>query len=126
MIDALAPWMNGDVDRAALTPHRDNELDRLARDLDISAGELHYLINSAPDCDIIQLSAMLKARGIDESSRGRFEPALLRALRRQCAKCPVVGKCRYSLDQSMAAQHYEQFCPNAAALTAYPPPVPRS
>jgi hypothetical protein len=121
MIDALALWMSGQVDRAALKPRRDSELEQLARDLDISANELHYLISSAPDCDIIQLSAMLKALGIDETSLGRVQPALLRTLRRQCAKCPVIGKCRYSLDQNVAAQEYEEFCPNAAILTAYRP-----
>jgi len=121
MIDALALWMSSQVDQVALTQRRNKELDQLARDLDISANELHYLISSAPDCDITQLSSMFKALGIDESSLARVEPALLRVLRRRCAKCPVAGKCKYSLDQNMAAQQYEQFCPNAAVLTAYRP-----
>jgi len=121
MTDALALWMSSQVDQVALTPRRNKELDQLARDLDISANELHYLISSAPDCDITQLSSMFKALGIDESSLARVEPALLRFLRRRCAKCPVAGKCKYSLDQNMAAQQYEQFCPHAAVLTAYRP-----
>jgi len=119
MFDALAIWLSHQRDHAALSLSGNDEFHQLARELGISPNELSYLINSAPDP--LQLPEMLKALGIDEISLRRVEPALMRALERECAQCVVVGRCRHSLDRKVAAHDYEQFCPNAAVLTAYRP-----
>jgi hypothetical protein len=116
MFDALAVWLSHQRDHGLAG---NDEIDQLARDLGISPNELHDLFSSAPDR--LQLPEMLKALGIDEASLRRARPALLRALERHCAQCVVAGRCRYSLDQKVAADDYEQYCPNAAALTAFRP-----
>jgi hypothetical protein len=119
MLDALALWLSYQRDQAALNLSGNDELDERARDLGISPHELRHLVNSAPDP--LQLPEMLKALGIDESSLRRVQPALLRALERQCAQCVVVARCRHSLDKKVAAHDYEQYCPNAAVLAAFRP-----
>lgn len=119
MLDALTLWISHQRDHTAVSLAEDDELEQLARDLGISTNELQDLMSSAPDA--IQLPDMLKALGIDEASLRRAQPTLLRALQRRCAECAVVARCRYSLDRHVAAQDYEQFCPNAAVLTAYRP-----
>ena len=119
MLDALALWISHQRDHAALGLAQDNEFDQLARDLGVSADELRSLTSSVPDP--LQLPAMLKALGIDEVSLRRVQPILLRTLQRRCAQCAVVARCRDSLDRNLAVQDYEQFCPNAAAFTAYRP-----
>ena len=119
MLDALALWLSHQRDHAALNLSGNDEFDQRARDLGVSPHELRHLINSAPDP--LQLPEMLKALGIDEISLRRVQPALLRALERQCAQCVVVGRCRHSLDKKVAAHDYEQYCQNAAALTAFRP-----
>ena len=117
MLDALAFWMSHRYGHAAPGFAANDEFDELARDLGVSPNDLRYAMNSAPD--FLQLPEMLKALGIDEISLRRVQPTLLRALQRRCAQCEVVGRCRHSLDRKTAAQDYEQFCPNAAALTAF-------
>jgi len=119
MLDALALWISHQRDRAALGLAQDDEYEQLARDLGISADELRDLMSSVPDA--LQLPDMLKALGIDEASLRRVQPLLLRALQRRCAQCEVLARCRYSLDRNIAAHDYEQYCPNAAALTAFRP-----
>ena len=119
MFDALALWLSHQRDHAGLSFSSNDEIDELARDLGVNANELRHLINAVPEP--IQLPEMLKALGIDESSLRRARPALLRTLQRQCAQCAVVGRCRHSLDRNLAAQDYEQFCPNAATLSAFRP-----
>ena len=119
MLDALAVWITHQPDHAALGFTENDELEQLARDLGISANQLRDLVSSVPDP--LQLPDMLKALGIDEASLRRAQPTLLRALQRRCAQCVVVARCRHSLDRHIAAQDYEQFCPNAAVLTAYRP-----
>jgi hypothetical protein len=118
MLDALAVWISHQPDHAA-SLSEDDELAQLARDLGVSANELRDLVSSVPDP--LQLPDMLKALEIDEVSLRRAQPTLLRALQRRCAHCAVVARCRHSLVRNVAAQDYEQFCPNAAVLTAYRP-----
>ncbi len=119
MFDALALWLSHQRDHAGLNFSGNDEFDQLARAFGISSNELRHLINSAPDP--LQLPEMLKALGIDEISLRRVQPALLHALERQCAQCVVVARCRHSLDRNVAAEDYEQFCPNAAVLAAFRP-----
>ena len=119
MLDALAVWISHQPDHTALGAPENDELEQLAHDLGVSANELRELVSSVPDP--LQLPDMLKALGIDEVSLRRAQPTLLRALQRRCAHCAVVARCRYSLDRNIAAQDYEQFCPNAAVLTAFRP-----
>jgi hypothetical protein len=119
MLDALAVWMSHQGGHAVPGLPENDELDQLARDLGMNANDLRYLVNSVPDS--LQLPEMLKALGIDEASLRRVQPTLLRALQRRCAQCEVVGRCRHSLDRNAAAQVYDQFCPNAAALAALRP-----
>jgi hypothetical protein len=119
MLDALALWISHQYGHAALGFPANDELDELARDLGVSPNDLRYVLNSAPDS--LQLPEMLKALGIDEISLRRVQPTLLRTLQRRCAQCEVVGRCRHSLDRRTATQDYQQFCPNAAALTAFRP-----
>jgi Family of unknown function (DUF6455) len=124
MLDALAVWISHQPDHAAFGLSENDELEQLAKDLGVSASELRDLVSSVPDP--LQLPDMLKALGIDEDSLRRARPTLLRALQRRCAHCAVVARCRHSLDQHVAAEDYEQFCPNAAVLTAYRPIHERS
>jgi hypothetical protein len=121
MFDALAVWMSHQRDRAGLGLSTNDAFDQLARDLGIGADELSAVMSSVPDRGPLQLPEMLKALGIDEASLGRVQPALLRTLQRRCAQCEVGARCRHSLDRNVATQDYAQYCPNAAALTAFRP-----
>lgn len=125
MLEALALWLGHQRERAAIGLAQPDAFDALAKDLGIGANELSYLVNAAPDP--LQLPDMLKALGIDEAALRLAQPALLRAMEEACAQCAVVGRCRYALARDDAASDYEQFCPNAARLTALrfgaPPPA---
>ena len=115
MLEALTLWLGHQRERAAIGLSQPDTLDALAKDLGISLSELSYLVNAAPDP--LQLPDMLRALGIDEAALRRAQPALLRAMEEACAQCAVLGRCRYALARD-AAGEYEQFCPNAASLTA--------
>jgi len=116
MFDAFAVWLSHRRERAQFDLMRANDLDELARDLGINRNELRYLINATPDP--LQLPEMLKALGIDENALRRAQPALLRDMERICAQCVVLGRCHHAVARGVAASDYEQFCPNAATLTA--------
>jgi transcriptional regulator with XRE-family HTH domain len=80
MLEALTLWLGHQRERAAIGLSQPDMYDALAKDLGISANELSYLVNAAPDP--LQLPEMLKALGIDEAALRRARPALLRASRR--------------------------------------------
>lgn len=125
MLEALTLWLGHQRERAAIGLSQPDTFDALAKDLGVSLSELSYLINAAPDP--LQLPDMLKALGIDEAALRRAQPALLRAMEEACAQCAVLGRCRYAFARDAAATEYEQFCPNAASLSALRagvPPVP--
>ena len=116
MLEALTLWLGHRRERAASGLSQTDMFDALAKDLGVSANELSYIVNSAPDP--LQLPDMLRALGIDEAALRRAQPALLRAMEDVCGQCAVLGRCRYALARDAAASNYEQFCPNAASLTA--------
>jgi len=69
------------------------------------------------------LPQMLKALGIDEEALARTQPLVLRDMERVCALCHHKGECIRDFAAGTAAEHYEEYCPNAPTIDVLGPQV---
>jgi uncharacterized protein YjiS (DUF1127 family) len=115
-IQWLADWIRHQRERAELDSMQGPELQRLARDVGVSTYDLERLVDEGHDPE--QLSAMLKAIGLDEAALKRMQPAAMRDLQRLCSLCEVSGQCQRALKAGTAASRYHEFCVNADTFDA--------
>jgi hypothetical protein len=88
---------------------------RIARDLSVSPAELDAVIRQGPHASD-ELPRLLKTLGIDEAALSRTQPVLQRDMVRVCASCLQKAHCHHDLDAGTLAQHYQEYCPNAASI----------
>jgi len=93
------------------------ELDRIARDLGMSAGDLERLAARGPDAADL-LYARLRALGMTAADFGHAKRAILRDLERTCACCGEKGICAKDLARDPADPAWKGYCPNADTLDA--------
>jgi hypothetical protein len=108
-------WRSGPhaADLADCTP---GDVERMARDIGLTATELRKLERSARKP--LLLPRMLQALKIDAAELARSEPAAFRDLQRVCALCDSKRRCASELAAGDAAQTFESYCPNALTLKA--------
>jgi hypothetical protein len=92
-----------------------SEFARIARDLCVSPAELDAVVRQGPHGSD-ELPKLLKKLGIDEATLSRTQPVLQRDMARVCATCQQKARCHDDLDAGTLAQHYEEYCPNAAGI----------
>ncbi len=112
----FSDWIRHRRERSELEAMGNDEFDRLAHDIGVSAGELERMVDAGHDPE--RLSEMLRALGLDEAALRRAEPAMLRDMQRLCSLCETAGICRHALDAGIASTTYRGFCVNAATLDA--------
>jgi hypothetical protein len=99
------------------------EFDRIASDLRISPDDLEELVRQGLH-SADELPKMFKALGIDEAALATAQPLMLQDMQRVCALCGQKRRCDRDLVAGMAAEHYQDYCPNvptiAQALTKTP------
>jgi len=116
LIVAIAAWYRkwrSESERSDLDTWAHEDVERIARDIGLTAGDLRVL-NRTKEPPL--LPRMLAALRIDAADLARTEPAVLRDLQRVCAMCDSQRRCRSELDDGDAASTYEGFCPNAVTL----------
>ena len=94
------------------------EVDRVARDLGISASELRTLASYGPNAAEL-LNRRMAALRIDPDRVGTLDPFTLRDLQRLCTTCRSRRQCARDLADPSAAesrQDWQDYCPNAATL----------
>ena len=116
---AIARWITKcrqahDAFTALQNCERD-EVARMARELNVSPGELSSLACKGPESAGL-LGKMLLALGIDPESRPLQDLLLRRDLERLCTACAHKRRCARELAVGTAAEHYDEFCPNAYTL----------
>jgi len=119
MIFAIADWYRKwmsrkeAVDLENCTPE---DIQRMAHDLGLTAGELRMLANTS-DAPLL-VTRLLAALKIDAAELARSDPAAFRDLSRVCALCTSKRLCETELASGQAARTYDGFCPNASTLKA--------
>jgi hypothetical protein len=93
------------------------EVERMARELGLSAGELVALARTGPDAATLS-ERRLVAMGIYPSAVRTSEPLVMQDLQRCCSTCDSKRRCERDLDDRSKSSDWLQYCPNAATLMA--------
>ena len=90
------------------------EIDTVARDLNISPAELVRLMSTSSD-SLQQLNKRLAYAGLSEESLAAAHPDELRDLRRVCSQCTTKARCARDLRHKRMATP-SKYCPNELTL----------
>jgi hypothetical protein len=90
------------------------EIDVVARDLNISPGELVALMYTSPD-SLEQLDKRLAYAGLSDKALAASHPDELRDLRRVCSQCSSKARCARDIRHERMATP-SKYCPNELTL----------
>jgi len=93
------------------------EIERIARDIQMSPAELHALIRRGPEAADLLLERMA-ALDLDPKEVSQVEPQTFRELQRSCALCESKRQCAQDLTGRPANSEWQDYCPNATTLRA--------
>jgi hypothetical protein len=92
-----------------------DDVERIARDVGVSAAELRALAKLGPDsADLLQ--RRMAALNLDQNEVFQTEPGTLHDLQRICSMCESHKRCGQEIAQSSTDTAWEDYCPNAATL----------
>jgi uncharacterized protein YjiS (DUF1127 family) len=114
-INLFGDWLRHQQEMRELREINSGDFARIAQDLGVTPAELDTLARRGPHASD-ELRKLLKSLDIDEATLSRTEPRLQRDMVRVCASCRQKARCDYDLDAGTSAQHYTEYCPNAAAI----------
>jgi len=115
VIDLFARWLQHRREIAELCTCDAISREKIAIDLGVSPGELDQLVRRGPHA-ADELPKMMAAVGLDAKAIARAQPLVMRDLERVCALCEQKKQCDRDLAAGTAAQHYKEYCANAATL----------
>ncbi len=117
VIDLFARWLEHRCEIAELCTCDAITRENIATDLGVSPGELDQLVRRGPHA-ADELPKMMAAVGLDAQAIARAQPLVMRDLERVCALCEQKTQCGRDLTAGTAAQHYKEYCANAATLAS--------
>jgi uncharacterized protein YjiS (DUF1127 family) len=115
VISTFADWLQHRREINEMRQMENADLERIAGDLRISAGDLEELVRQGPHA-ADELPRLLKTLGIDENNLASAQPMLLRDMERVCALCGHKGQCDRDLVAGTSAEHYAEYCSNAPTI----------
>jgi hypothetical protein len=95
----------------------EDEVERMAKDIGMSASELRTLANRGPDSADLLLSRMA-ALDLDRNEVSQTEPRTFQDLQRVCTMCNHHRRCRGDLARDADDPAWQDYCPNASTLMA--------
>jgi hypothetical protein len=116
-INLFGDWLKHRQEMRELREINDGDFARIARELCVTPTELDTFVRQGPHASD-ELPMLLKSLGIDEAILSRTQPFLQRDMIRVCALCQQKARCDHDLAAGTAAQHYEEYCPNAPTIDA--------
>jgi uncharacterized protein YjiS (DUF1127 family) len=121
MIDAISNWWLGWTSRRSavseLNCYAEEEIERSAKDLGISAAEIRKLVSRGPETANLLLRRMT-ALDLDRNEVSRTEPRVFQDLQRVCTLCESRRRCVRDLGRDSADPVWQDYCPNAETLMA--------
>lgn len=94
-----------------------DEVDRIAKDVGVSAAELRELAKLGPDSADLLLRRMAALK-LDQKGLSQTEPGTFQDLQRICSMCENHKRCGQDIARDSTASAWEDYCPNAATLKA--------
>jgi hypothetical protein len=95
----------------------EDEVERMAKDIGVSASELRRLATLGPDSADLLLRRMA-ALDLDRKEVSQTEPRTFQDLQRVCTMCNSHRRCKRDLARDSADPAWQDYCPNAATLMA--------
>ena len=95
----------------------EEEVERMAKDLGLSASELRSVAKLAPGSADLLLRRMA-ALDLDRKEVSQTEPRTFQDLQRVCSMCRSHRRCKRDLAHDAADPAWQDYCPNAATLMA--------
>ncbi|MBI3708593.1 MAG: hypothetical protein HY246_13095 [Proteobacteria bacterium] len=87
---------------------------RILRDIGLAEGSLGTVVRSGPRSRELLKGMYARLSVSDEAPRR--DPAVARAIERQCLVCAAQRRCRHWLASGGNPDEYREFCPNAEML----------
>ena len=121
MFDRIGEWWKQRRDRRAVLAALDRcgrpEVDRMAWDVGLAAGDLRVLAGRWPDGASL-LERRIEALKLDQAGIGQVAPQVMRDLQRVCSVCDNKRACEHDLDRSPGSAVWQDYCPNADTFAA--------
>jgi len=95
----------------------EEEIERIANDVGVSAAEIHKLVSRGSDAANLLLRRMA-VLDLDQNKVSRIEPQVFQELKKNCALCDSRRRCVRDLAHDSSDPVWEQYCPNAGTLLA--------
>src|SRR6516165_7066090 len=95
----------------------EEEVERMAKDVGLSASELRSVAKLGPASADLLLRRMA-ALDLDRKEVSRTEPRTFQDLQRVCSMCRSHRRCKRDLAHDAADPAWQDYCPNAATLMA--------
>jgi len=93
------------------------EIERMARDVRMSASELRALARKGPKAaDLLQ--CRMAALDLDPKEVAWLEPAVSRDLQRVCSMCKSHRQCAWDFARRAPLSTWKSYCPNTGTLEA--------
>lgn len=102
-------------DASELSCCAEADIERIARDLQMSPAELHAVVQRGPNA-ADQLLKRMAALDLDPGEVSRLAPETFRDLQRTCALCESKRRCSRDIARDPAKPAWKDYCPNAATL----------
>ncbi len=93
----------------------ENEIERIANDIRVSASELRALASQRPETTDLLLRRMA-ALDLNQDEVSETAPGTLHDLQRVCAMCDCRRRCARDFVRDSATSEWKDYCPNAATL----------
>lgn len=116
MIHKIKEFFGGIFGRSDLASLDDSEIREIAREMNLSAGELQQLDRCGTQASL--MPRRLSQEGVDPVVVQAEWPSVWRDLQRVCTLCGSKDVCRNELDLAPEAQDWQRYCPNVGTIEA--------
>lgn len=120
-VSRILDWMAKGWERASeaemIASLDDESIREIAHDCGIRPDQLIALAKAGPHA-ADEMPAMMRALGIDPMEVETHYREQFRAMQIDCSNCTSKGECRRDLNAGTAAQHFNEYCANAADLSS--------
>ena len=119
-IKAISQWLRDWARKSSALELRccgEEEVERMAKDIGMSASELRRIAALGPGSADLLLRRMA-ALDLDRKEVSQTEPRTFQDLQRVCAMCNSKRRCKRDLANDSNDPVWQDYCPNAATLMA--------
>jgi len=116
-LETIVQWYRDWIRMDALAEMNRSEVERIARDIRVSASELRALASRGQEaCD--SLLYRMAALDLDQNEVCQIAPETFRDLQRVCAMCESHRRCARDLARDSDDSAWKDYCPSVATLMA--------